>query len=322
MAVWGIGPHALKNILPAIGVCPGLSLYGVCSRNLESVSKAASQFQCKGWGDPVDMLEDKLIDIVFLSTPIGLHAIQGKAVLQAGKHLWCEKPLAMNLGQTLELERLSRERGLSLAEGFMYLYHSQFARLKQIVDVGMLGTLRCINVRFGIPPLERPGFRNNAALGGGAFLDVGSYLVSATVALLGEGRAEVLFSEISSTAESPVDTSGLAFLRYIFSTGMSVDVILEWGIDRAYRNEIDLWGDVGSVSSERFFSKAPDYVPKFRFLDRHGNESFELGRSENHFSAMFEAFIGLARDARLADQERMEIVRRAELVDKIQRAKT
>jgi predicted dehydrogenase len=313
VAVWGLGPHAIKNILPALKVCPGIHLYGVCSRNSETVSKCALEFGCLGWSDSASMLEDSHVDVIYLSTPIGVHFIQGKAVLLANKHLWCEKPLAENLEQVLMLVNLSRERGLTLAEGFMYLYHSQFRYLQEVLHSEILGHVQSITCRFGIPPLVRPGFRVDPQVGGGAFLDVGSYPISAVTSFFPKLSPEVLFSEITSASGSRVDTTGRAILRY----GNGVHVTLEWGINGSYRNEIDIWGSKGSVSSERFFSKPTDYSPRFRFLDLYGNESYKPGRPENHFLTMFTAFRKLMVDLVDAENERMIITRRAQLTDKI-----
>ena len=320
VVVWGLGPHAIKNILPALTMCPGVCLYGICSRNADIVSRFTARYECKGWVDSGPMLEDPKVDVVYLSTPIGLHASQGRSVLLADKHLWCEKPLAENLAQASDLVHLSRERRISLAEGFMYLYHPQFLQLRGILDSGRLGHLQHVTVRFGIPALDSPGFRNHPALGGGAFLDVGSHPISAIVSLLPEHNPEVLLSATFVAPGSPVDTKGQAILR-CSGSGNPVDVTLEWGINCSYRNEIDLWGSKQSVTSEYFFSKPSDYVPKFRFLDLNGNESFEYGRAANHFVAMLSAFRGFVANPDAAEAERIAIIRRAELIDKIQRRK-
>ena len=135
VVVWGLGPHAIRNILPAIRGCAGMKLYGVCSRNPEIVSKYAAEYECLGWTDEAAMLADPAGEVVYVSTPSGLHASQGRSVLNANKHFWCEKPLAETLADVLDLESLSRERGLSLAEGYMYLYHPQFGYLRELVDL-------------------------------------------------------------------------------------------------------------------------------------------------------------------------------------------
>jgi hypothetical protein len=126
-------------------------------------------------------------------------------------------------------------------------------------------------------------------------------------------EAEVLFAEILVAPGSPVDTGGRALLRY----DGTVDATLEWRVNSAYRNEIDLWGSKGSVSTERIFSKRADYVPQFRFLDLQGTCSVEFGTADNHFLAMFRSFRRLIDDPTEAERERAMIERRAHLFDQI-----
>jgi NDP-hexose-3-ketoreductase len=313
VAVWGLGPHALKNILPALRVARGIELCGVCTRNSEVLTRTVKEFQCRSWSVPSEMLEDGTVDAVYLSTPIGLHASQGLSVLEAGKHLWCEKPLAETSAQASGLVRVSRERGLTLAEGFMYLYHPQFLEIQKLMKSGELGCIHSITCRFGIPLLDRPGFRLNAQLGGGAFLDVGSYPISAMVSLFPDSDPEIPYSEIIRGAGALVDSAGRAILRY----PNGVLASLSWAVGVAYRNEIDFWGSDGSLTSERIFSKPADYVPQFRYLDCHGGEIKRAGIPENHFVAMFNAFRGLVEDASKAEAERIMIERRARLANRI-----
>ena len=133
VAVWGIGPHAVKNILPAIQATSGLTLKGICSRDAAKVEQTAREFKCQGWTQPEQMLQDPSVDVVYVATPIALHFEHGRSVLQAKKHLWCEKPLANDHQQVLELVRLSREVKRGLTEGFMYLYHTHFSQLQSII---------------------------------------------------------------------------------------------------------------------------------------------------------------------------------------------
>ena len=313
VAVWGLGTHAVKNIVPALQHCPGATLYGVCSRNTEVVARVANDARCVGWTAPEAMLDDPAVDAVYLSTPIALHETQGKSVLLAGKHLWCEKPFGMNAEATNALLTSSRDFGLSVGEGFMYLYHPHFLQLVRVLKAGRLGEVRGVSCRFGIPPLEHPGFRSDRTLGGGSFLDVGCYPVSAMVSLFPELEPDVLSAEVCAAPGSSVDNHGWAVLRY----DSGVHAMLEWGTDCAYRNEIDIWGTGSSVSSERLFSKSSDHVPRFRFLDGHGNETWETGEAGNHFTAMFGAFRALVDDPASAESERLAIAKRARLMDRI-----
>ena len=106
------------------------------------------------------MIGDPQLDAVYLSTPIGLHAAHGRKVLGAHKHLWCEKPLAVDSEEATMLIELSRQRGVTLGEGFMYLYHHQFLYLREVLQSPRIGCLQSIWCRFGIPPLEHPRIPN------------------------------------------------------------------------------------------------------------------------------------------------------------------
>ena len=195
----------------------------------------------------------------------------------------------------------------------MYLYHPQFLYLQRLLRSGGLGHIHTISCRFGIPPLDRPGFRIHPELGGGAFLDVGSYPISAVTSLFPDSDPEILWAEINVPPGSPVDCAGRAVLRY----DNDVRATLHWGINCAYRNEIDFWGTEGSVLSERVFSKPANYIPRFRFLDLHGSERYESGQAENHFLAMFKSFRSRVDDPVGAERERVLIARRARIVERI-----
>jgi len=234
-------------------------------------------------------------------------------VLEKCRHLWCEKPLASTFDEAEGLTRTARERRVTVAEGFMYLYHHQFRALQEVVRSERIGDLYAISCRFGIPPLDRPGFRLTPELGGSAFLDVGSYGTSIAVAMFPEAEPEILFAEITAAPGSRVDTAGRAVLAY----PGAIRVTLEWGTRCAYRNEIDVWGTEGCLLTEKIFSKPADYSPRFRFLDRQGRERFEDIIPQNHFVSMIEAFRSNVDVAAAAERERVDIERRARLLDAI-----
>jgi len=314
VVVWGLGNHARTKILPALQRSTAIQLRGVCSRSAAAVIASMETHGCLGWTDAAQMLSDEETDVVYVSTPIGLHVEHGAAVLRSGKHLWCEKPITGRSEDVEHLLEVAERQGLAVGEAFMYLYHPQFLDLAEVVRTGRLGRLRSITCRFGIPELDQPGFRLDAGLGGGAFLDVGSYPISALTSLIPDSDPDVLFAEIEAAA--PVNTRGMAVLGY--KTG--VRAILEWGTNCAYRNEIDLWGEAGSFSMARLFSKPADYVPRYRALDLRGAETLEFGCSGDAFALMFDAFLELAREPAAAARERTMIRRRASLLEKITQA--
>jgi NDP-hexose-3-ketoreductase len=313
LVVWGLGRHAVDKILPAVAATDGLELYGVCSRDAAIVADCARQWECRGWTTPDSMLGDSQVDIVYVATPIGLHAEHGGAVLAARKHFWSEKPFTSRLADTLDLIERSRGLGLSICEAHMYLHHPQFSHLVNYVSKGDLGRILSVSCKFGIPTLKHPGFRVDPQLGGGAFLDVGCYPISAVTALFPDEPSVIKYSSVSATNGSLVDTEGQCVLEFSGRT----TVTLEWRTDAAYRNEIEIWGTDGSVLTEMFFSKAATYRPTFRLRDRQGSETIEYGEAANHFERMLDVFREALGHPDAMERERQVVAQRAILMDKI-----
>jgi len=313
VGVWGLGRHAVDKIVPAVSQSAGLALHGVCGRRADRVSAVASAAGCVGWTDPGAMLADPDVDVVYVATPTGLHAEHGTAVLDAGKHLWCEKPLTCTPSTTQALLERSRAARLTVSEGFMHLYHPQFAQLSGYVRSGRLGRVRSIACRFGIPSLDFSSFRSDPALGGSALLDVGCYTIAAVHALFPDARPRVAYASVTTQAGSVVDTDGQAVL----SMGSEAVAQLEWKTNCAYINDLAIWGDAGSLFTDKIFSKPPAYVPEFRLRDVNGVEVVELGVSGNHFVSMFNAFTAMTARPEDAEAERQRIAWRAGMLDRI-----
>ena len=311
VAVWGLGNHAQNRILPALSAIDEIKLIGVCSRNGEVVETCAEQWDCYGWNDPERMLNSTEVDVVYIATPIGVHFSLAKQAIEAGKHVWCEKPLTCRYIDTQTLVSLAEERGKVLTESFMYLYHSQFHRVKKFVDDSK-GVYSVI-CRFGIPALDRPGFRNSSELCGGALWDVATYTVSALLPLFPNQQVKVIFSEMLTKKGLQVDNEGRAVLR--FSQGPTA--YLEWGVGVGYKNEIDLWTKDGSFFTDKIFSKPKDYRPQYQIRDLNGNESLENGEQSEQFIDMFHHFLRIMNDKKQALTERENILKRAKLMDDI-----
>ena len=194
----------------------------------------------------------------------------------------------------------------------MYLHHPQFDEVRRLLAARELGPLHAIRARFGIPELARPGFRNDPALGGGAFLDVGCYPLSIASALL-EGEPEVLFADVRRAPAGATDAAGCAVLR----DARGVTAMLDWAVGVAYRNELDLWGAAGSASAERVFSKEAGLAPEVLVRDARGAISVRAVAAVPHFVRMLEAFAALVHDEAGAERERETILRRARLRDRV-----
>jgi predicted dehydrogenase len=311
IAVWGLGNHAKNRILPALSNTNGVKLIGVCSRNRKIILECAEHWGCIGWSDPNDMLNHSDVDVVYIATPIGLHFSMAKQALESDKHVWCEKPLTCSYADTQALVLLSEKKKKVLIESFMYLYHPQFQRVRKFIDDSK--QIHSVICRFGIPTLDKPGFRDNPELCGGALWDVATYTVSALLSLFPDQQVKVLFSEILTREGLQVDSGGRTVLR--FSQGIAA--YLEWGVGIAYKNEIDLWGEDGSFFTDKIFSKPKGYQPQYKIRDLNGNESMECGEHSEQFIDMFRNFAGIMGDEEKVIAERKIILQRAKLMNDI-----
>ncbi len=303
VAVWGIGPHARRNVLPAFRSSPSTVLVGVSTRDRGVGEDVAHAHGCRYWADPAAMLADPRVHAVYLATPIGVHFTQGMQVLRAGRHLWCEKSLASSLSESRTLIATAREAGLAVFETFMYRYHPQFRTIQARVADPSFGDVVGLSCRFGLPPLDAPGFRGSRALGGGALHDVGCYVVSAASALLGPGL-EVVHSDLHTPPGAEVDRDGVAVLR----APSGASSLLQWGGERAYRADLMVWGERGSLDAERVFSKPRDLTTTVRLRDLRGNVEEVPIPAADAFAEMLTRFAA----ASVQDGARAELMREAE----------
>ena len=310
LAIWSVGEHARRNLLPAVALAQNVTLTGVLSRNAEVVADIRNTYGCRSWDTPAAMLADPQVDTIFVAGPNGVHHPQALQCLAAGKHVWCEKSLTPTLAQSSELVSLARTRGLVIAEAFMFAYHPQFAALRDLVRGGELGRIVSIRCSFGFPHLGAGNIRYSRALAGGALLDVGAYCVAAPLMLLEEDPAE--FSGGVTTAPGfEIDTDGAAILR--FADGASA--LGDWGFGRSYRNEIEIWGDMGQAIARRGFSKPPALDTAIEVTRDAESRRIEIKGGVNHFAVMMETFSRAATDAALRERLAEQALRQARVLE-------
>jgi predicted dehydrogenase len=180
---WGIlgtSNFARNKILPALKDCECASVSAIASRSLEKAQAVARMFNvAKAYGSYEDLLADPDIDVIYNPLPNHLHVPWTIKALEAGKHVLCEKPIALSVveAQTL-LEAAERHPHLKVMEAFMYRFHPQWQRAKQIVLGGGIGDLRTVHSSFSYFNNDPGNIRNQTAAGGGGLMDIGCYCIS------------------------------------------------------------------------------------------------------------------------------------------------
>ncbi len=286
IAVWGIGNHAKKNLLPAISSSNKYNLYGVLTRDRNTIEDIIREYKCCSWDSSEAMLADSNLDVVFLSTPPALHFNQGMNILQANKHLYCEKPLTTDIDFAHQLISFAEERGLAVFEALMYQYHPHFLKLKNMVINEEILNIQSISSNFGLPTLDKPGYRDKKELGASCLLDVGIYPISLIYNLFHHMKIDVINTTRKLDKHNAFDVSGSAHLLL----DSKINCNLQWSYNSSYRNEIDIWGENIGLYSYKIFSKENDYTPSLEIRDSNGNISSRVIDSANHYQLMIDYF--------------------------------
>ena len=180
---WGILSTAdigLGQVIPAMQQGTYCEISAIASRDLGKAQAAADRLGiAKAYGSYEDLLADPDIDAIYNPLPNHLHGPWSIKVLQAGKHLLCEKPLAPTVAEGQLLFDVAQQHpDLKVMEAFMYRLHPQWQLARQMVREGKIGALRTIQAFFSYY-LDDPGnVRNIAEFGGGWMLDIGCYTIS------------------------------------------------------------------------------------------------------------------------------------------------
>ena len=199
---WGLLGTARINrsIIPVIKASTRHELLAVASRREEMAKQYAREWAIPhAFGSYEALVAAPEIDAIYNPLPNALHAEWTIAACQAGKHVLCEKPLALSVREVDAIAEAAARAGVVVAEAFMYRHHPQTLRLKALVDGGAIGELRLVRGAFTFT-LTRPGdVRLVPALGGGSLWDVGCYPVSMSRYLAGrEPRAVSGFQTLSA----------------------------------------------------------------------------------------------------------------------------
>jgi len=179
---WGImsvSGHYTLRIHHPLSHLGEARIVAIASRGRDRAAEAATRFGiAKSHGSYAELVADPEVEAVYIPLPNNLHAEWAMAALDAGKHVLCEKPLAMDAAQAKAMTAKAKEKGLLLMEAFMYRFHPQWTRAREIVASGELGRLRAMHCWFSYNNADAANIRNKPATGGGALYDIGCYAIS------------------------------------------------------------------------------------------------------------------------------------------------
>ena len=191
---WGLLSTANINraLIPPLRASKRNQLVAVASRTKASADQYASEWKIpQAYGSYEELLAAPEIDVIYNPLPNHLHAEWTIKAVEAGKHVLCEKPLALRVEDVDAVKAAAQKHGRIVAEAFMYRHHPQTLKVLDLVREGTLGALKLIRGSFTYVLSRESDVRNQPELGGGSIWDVGCYPISFARTLVGEEPVEV-----------------------------------------------------------------------------------------------------------------------------------
>lgn len=177
--VLGCAAIAVQKVIPAMQRSQRCDVVAIASRQTDRAQATARDLGIpRPYGSYEELLGDPDIEAVYIPLPNHLHLEWTRRAADAGKHVLCEKPLAITASDASTMVEHCRSAGVMLMEAFMYRLHPMWQRVRRLVDDGAIGELWAIQAWFSYANLDPGNIRNVADFGGGALLDIGCYPIN------------------------------------------------------------------------------------------------------------------------------------------------
>jgi predicted dehydrogenase len=260
--VLGVASIATRKVIPGMQKGQWGEIAAIASRDPEKARSAARELGiAKSYGSYEALLADPEIEAVYNPLPNHLHVPWSIRAAEAGKHVLCEKPVALNASEAIELIRVRDRQKVKIGEAFMVKTHPQWLRVRELAQGGTIGQLRAIITVFSYYNRDPQNVRHREDWGGGGLLDIGCYPITLSRWLFGEEP-----SRVAGALERDPDfgTDRLASGILEFSRGQSVFFS---GTQTNYYQRMELLGTVGRLAVEIPFNAPNDQPTQVTLAD-------------------------------------------------------
>lgn len=285
---WGIlgcAGIAEKAFIPAVRGSRNGVLAGIAARDEGRAKAWAGRFGfLRSHRDYQELVEDPAIDAVYNPLPNDLHAEWSIRAMRAGKHVLCEKPMAMNAPEVRAMVGAAESGSVLLMEGFMYKFHPQMEKTAALIRQGKIGEVRAVHSSFTFR-FARDGanYRWFPAMGGGALYDVGCYPISIARLIFGAEPVSV-FARARIDPATGVDMTTAAVLEFPGGRFAHCDASFE----EHFQSRLLVVGTEGTLALDRAFS-AKDFDVQIEFVRGDTKEAVRIPQADM-FTLMVEHF--------------------------------
>ena len=251
--VLGVANIAVKKVIPAMQKGQRTEIAGIASRDAAKARKTAKDLGIpKAYGSYEELLADPEIEAVYNPLPNHLHVPWSVKAAEAGKHVLCEKPIALTVAEAKQLVAARDRTGVKIQEAFMVRTYPQWLRTREIVRSGRIGDLRSIVCAFSYFNRDPENVRNKADIGGGGLMDIGCYPITASRFVYGEEPRRVV-GLVERDPDMKTDRLTSAILD--FPSGRS---IFTCSTQLVPYQRIHFFGTKGRIEIEIPFNAPPD----------------------------------------------------------------
>ena len=276
---WGVLSTAnigVKKVLPAMQRGQLSTVSAIASRDLPKAQAIAAQLNIPAaYGSYEELLADPNIDAIYNPLPNQLHVPLTIRAAEAGKHVLCEKPIAMSRAEAESLIAVRDRTGVLIGEAFMIRSHPQWLRTRALIDEGRIGTLRSVAAFFSYFNADPANIRNRPETGGGALYDIGCYCIQSARYAFGQEPTRVC-GLIDRDPQLQTDRLTSALLE--FPAGQAVFTcstqLVPW-------QRVHFFGTKGRIEIEIPYNAPPDR-PTRLFIDD-GRDIFGSGITTETF---------------------------------------
>ena len=212
--VLGVANIAVKKVIPAMQAGDWCQINAIASRDPAKAKSAAEQLNIpKAYGSYDELLNDPEVEAIYNPLPNNLHVEWTAKAARAGKHVLCEKPLAMTAEEALPLLRVRDETGVKVQEAFMVLTNPQWVSTLEMIREGRIGDVCCVEGHFSYNNQDPKNIRNIRETGGGGLMDIGCYMIFFARLIFGAEPTRVA-SLIQENPETQTDILTSALLDF------------------------------------------------------------------------------------------------------------
>ncbi len=243
--VLGCAGIAKRAVIPGVQASSLNEVTAIASRDYDNASRTAEEHGIQtAYGSYEELLSDPTIDVVYIPLPNHLHREWTIRAAEAGKHVLCEKPIALNAKEAEAMAEACAKAGVQLSEAFMYRWNPRYELIRDIIASGEIGELRGIRSAFTFNNAkDSANVRYRKDWGGGSIYDVGCYPINAARLLLGKEPEAVTVQAIFSPEHDDVDMMASALMEFEGGVSLTFDC----GMWAAFRNPLEVLGTDGII---------------------------------------------------------------------------